>query len=108
MNDSSARVDARRATYAKQMLVSVPVRKFLRKQNFFARLRAVYFQDFRRDAMGKSLRAELRIENLSEWQDRVAVAGEKVVALIAIGKNPVGAHHDHPAFLRIAVSWKAE
>ena len=108
MNHSSRRVAAGRGRYGKELLVSIPVGKPLRKQNLREGLWSAFLEELRWYAVRKPLRAELRIENLSERSDRFAVARKNLIFLIAIRKNPVGTHRDHSAFLRFTVPWNPE
>src|ERR1019366_9375373 len=108
VNHSSRRVDTGRGRYQKELLVSIPAGKPLRKQDHREGLWSAFLQELRRYAMRKPFRAELRIENLSELQNRLTVARKNVIFLIAIEKNPVCAHGDHTTFLRFTLSWNAE
>ena len=108
VNHSSRRVETGRGRYGKELLVSTPAGEPLRKQNLREGLWSAFLQELRWYTMRKPLRAELRVENLSERQDRLAVARRNFIFLIAIGKNPVGTHRDHSTFLRFTVPWNAE
>jgi hypothetical protein len=66
VNHSSRRVETGSGRYGKELLVSIPIGKALRKQNLREVLWPALLQELRRYAMRKPLRAELRVENLSE------------------------------------------
>src|ERR1019366_1168423 len=108
VNHSSQRVQTGGGRYRKELLVSIPCGKPLRKKNLLEVLWPAFLQQLRRYAMRKTLRADLGVENLPERHDRLAVARKNVVSLIAIGENPPGTHRDQPTFLRVTVSWNAE
>src|ERR1019366_9083764 len=92
----------------KELFVSIPAGEPLRKQNLPEGLRSAFLQQLRRYAMRKPLRAELRIENLPERHNRLAVARKNVISLIAVRQNPPRKHRDHPPCLRFTVPWNAE
>jgi hypothetical protein len=108
VNHSSRRVETGRGRHGKELPVPVPGGEALRKQNLRERLWARFLQELCRYAMRKPLRAQLRIENLSERDDLLSIARKKVILLAAIGEDPVGTHGDHALFFRFEVSWNAE
>jgi hypothetical protein len=66
VNYSSRRVETGSGRHGKELFVSTPVGEPLRKQNLREGLWSAFLQELRRHAMRKPLRAELRVENLSE------------------------------------------
>src|ERR1700693_814799 len=66
VNHSSGRVETGNGQHRKELLVPIPGGEQLRKQNLPERLWATFLQELCWYAMRKPLRAELRIENLSE------------------------------------------
>ena len=108
VNHSFGRVETGSGRHGKELLVPIPGGEPLRKQNLCERLWATFLQELCWYAMRKPFRAELRIENLSEWNGLLSIARKNVILLIAIGEDPVGTHDDHDCFWRFAVSWKAE
>src|ERR1017187_5250556 len=108
VNHSPRGVQPGSGRHEKELSVSIPAGEPLRKQNLPEGLRSAFLQKLRRYAMRKPLRAELRIENLPERHNRLAVARKNVISLIAIGQNPPRMHRDHLTFLRFTVPWNAE
>jgi hypothetical protein len=104
----SRRVQARSARYGKELFVPVHAGKPLGEQDPRVASRGTFLQQLGRYARRKTIGAELRIENLSERQERLTVARKNFVALITIRKNPIDAHGVYAAFLRFTVSCSAE
>src|ERR1019366_6497613 len=100
VNHPSRRVETGSGRYGQDLLISVPTGKPLRKQNLHQRFWPTFLQELRRYAMRKPLRAELRVENLSQGSDCLPVARKNGIALIAIGENPIGTHLDSPRLRR--------
>ena len=108
VDHSSGRVEAGSGRYREELLAPIPGGEPLRKQNLCERLWATFLQKFCWYTMRKPFRAELWIENLSEWNGLLSIARKNVILLIAIGEDPVGTHRGHAFFLRFEVSWNAE
>jgi hypothetical protein len=108
VNHSTGRVETSRSRHGKKLLVPIPGGKPLCEQNLRERFSAKVFQEFCRDAMREPVRAQFRIENLSERNGFLSIARQSVILLTPIREDPIDTHGDHAFSWRFAVSWNAE
>jgi hypothetical protein len=94
VNHPARGVDASGRRNGQELLASIPAGEPLGKQDVPGSLRTALLEEFRRYAVREPLGAERGVENLPEREDRLPVARKSLIALVAIGENPVGPHGD--------------